>query len=614
MMKKNIDIHIKDSLVINRNIFLGFALIVLIMYTGFMDPINIPKMLVLFFLGIYSSIILIFNLKNNFEIVNNFEVLAILFFTLTLFISTLLSKNHFKAFFGETQRKNGFLSYFCLIVISLVLLIFYSKETLKIFDKFILLISITFIPYSCLQALNLDFISWSNPYNRVLGTAGNPNFAASILAILITLNFGKLIDRGQKYYSKIFRFLLIITALYSLLESQARQGLLLLVLAIAMFVMFYTSIYQRKFRLIISVFLVFIGLIAISGMLQIGPAAAFLYKDSVSVRGYYWRAAVQMFKANPWFGVGIDNYGDYFKQYREPNYSLSYGYDIGSSSAHNVYLQMFATGGIFVGLTYLLIVVAVLRISYHVFKFSNQSGKIQLAVLFTAWIQYQAQSLISIDNLTLAIWNWVLIGILIGMKQKMSVDLDNLNNVKIGKIANPKNMMTVNLTFSLIGLLAIYPISKFAQAESWMYTARSYYNPQTQDQAVKNTFINYARKVLNIPIADQSYKFFIGGGFLDYGYSDEGLKILKDLQRVNPRNQDVLTALAKYYEKQNNANNAIEYRLEIEKLDPWNAINLTQLGLDYKSIGKNDESKKVLQKILNFASGTKEAEYALANL
>ena len=90
-------------------------------------------------------------------------------------------------------------------------------------------------------------------------------------------------------------------------------------------------------------------------MLQVGPLERFLYKDSVSVRGYYWRAGIEMFNDNPLFGVGLDNYGSFFKEYREVGYPLKYGYSLTSTNAHNVFIQHFATGGIFVGTIYLIL-------------------------------------------------------------------------------------------------------------------------------------------------------------------------------------------------------------------------------------------------------------------
>ena len=95
-------------------------------------------------------------------------------------------------------------------------------------------------------------------------------------------------------------------------------------------------------------------------MLQIGPLAQYLYKDSVSVRGFYWRAGMKMFWENPLFGVGLDRYGAYFKEFREVNYPLRYGYEITSSNAHNTLIQIFATGGVMVGISYLCVLILIL--------------------------------------------------------------------------------------------------------------------------------------------------------------------------------------------------------------------------------------------------------------
>ena len=62
-----------------------------------------------------------------------------------------------------------------------------------------------------------------------------------------------------------------------------------------------------------------------------------------------------MFLSSPLTGIGIDRYGAYFKEFRETQYSLNYGFDLTSSNAHNVPIQLFATGGIFVGGFYILI-------------------------------------------------------------------------------------------------------------------------------------------------------------------------------------------------------------------------------------------------------------------
>ena len=45
------------------------------------------------------------------------------------------------------------------------------------------------IIYGFLQSNGKDFVKWDNPYNSIISTVGNPNFAAAVMAILATISF-----------------------------------------------------------------------------------------------------------------------------------------------------------------------------------------------------------------------------------------------------------------------------------------------------------------------------------------------------------------------------------------------------------------------------------------
>ena len=55
---------------------------------------------------------------------------------------------------------------------------------------------------------------------------------------------------------------------------------------------------------------------------------------------------------------------------------------------------------------------------------------------------------------------------------------------------------------------------------------------------------------------------------------------------------------------------AIEYRIAITELDPWNAANYLELGRYYKSQGAKEQSELMLNKILSFAAMHPIAEEA----
>ena len=151
-------------------------------------------------------------------------------------------------------------------------------------------------------------------------------------------------------------------------------------------------------------------------MLQIGPLSELLYKSSVSIRGFYWRAGFKMFFSDPLTGVGVDSYGDYFKEFRETQYSLNYGFDLTSTNAHNVPIQFFATGGIFVGISYILINIFILHSAFGAIKLASERNKPIIVTIFASWLAFQAQSIISIDNIGLTIWGWILGAALVGIK------------------------------------------------------------------------------------------------------------------------------------------------------------------------------------------------------
>ena len=156
------------------------------------------------------------------------------------------------------------------------------------------------------------------------------------------------------------------------------------------------------------------------GILQIGPLAEIIYKGSISVRGYYWRAGIKMFLNNPVFGVGFDRYGSNFKEYRDITYPLNYGFNLTSSNAHNTFIQFFATGGIFLGLAYLILNGYILKRAIFALKNFSGSNRLIVAGIFSAWVAFHAQSLVSIDNLGISIWGWVLGGSIIGLSVSAS--------------------------------------------------------------------------------------------------------------------------------------------------------------------------------------------------
>ena len=116
--------------------------------------------------------------------------------------------------------------------------------------------------------------------------------------------------------------------------------------------------YVKKKRIFFNLtFLSFFLLVilVILGMLNKGPIGHLIYKSSIEARYYYWQAAIRMFSSNWLSGVGLDSFGDYYPEFRTKEAVLWNSQP--TNSAHNIFLDYAANGGIFwFGLNFILLV------------------------------------------------------------------------------------------------------------------------------------------------------------------------------------------------------------------------------------------------------------------
>jgi hypothetical protein len=141
--------------------------------------------------------------------------------------------------------------------------------------------------------------------------------------------------------------------------------------------------------------------------------ASLLYKASVTYRGDYWRAGWKMTVEQPFFGVGLDSYGDWYRRARTLEATLRRGPEVTSNAAHNVLIDFSSNGGFPLVIIYLALMVLVVISAIKLLKRSKGFDP-ALAGLIAVWIAYQAQSIISLNQLGLAVWGWIISGLIIG--------------------------------------------------------------------------------------------------------------------------------------------------------------------------------------------------------
>ncbi len=513
-----------------QNIVLFCVLAMTLLVTPWMnlDPINLPKFLVL----AVSGFALLGNLAPYLNRLVKSEARLIVYFGLFFIVSLLIVfvvNGSFLQVYGSYGRNTGLLAYLSLVFILLAVV---SVANLKFVQKLVWALITTGIfnaVYGLIQWAGLDPVEWNNPYNPIVGTLGNPNFTSAHLGIVALASLSLLLGKA----STGMRFVLfanVLLSLFVIYQSDASQGLLI-------FGMGTTVIFYYRFVRGLKSFIGYgywmlvaaVSGLGVFGILNKGPLAGALYQDSVTYRGDYWRAGWKMTIENPLFGVGLDSYGDWYRFARTEAAALRRGPDVTSNSAHNVFLDISSNGGFLLLIAYLLILGLVIRSALRVLSKSIGFDAIGVG-LVTAWLAYLVQSIISINQLGLAIWGWALGGAIIGYD--LYRDRADAPRAKRAPGKRPEQVPASVVVTGAIGLvlgfaLSIWPVAKDVSFRSALQSG----DPAKIESAAEN-------------FPQITYYYIYGAQiFLDNKLEDKALEMAKKAIEINELDFNAYKAL-----------------------------------------------------------------------
>jgi hypothetical protein len=276
-------------------------------------------------------------------------------------------------------------------------------------------------------------------------------------------------------------------------------------------------------------------------LLRKSPWQSLIYEESVSYRGDFWRAAWRMTADKPVFGTGPGGFRDNYTRYRDQTAaSRPFVEDI-TDSAHNYFLDIASTGGVPLFLAYVLINILVLIKATRILN-QNRLTQYHLVVVIVCWIGFSIQSLISIENLGLNIWGWVLAGLIIGYK------LEDQPQVKLKDAGN------YFLSCSLI-LLALF------------LTGAHFKNDTNFRSAVEKSDIDRIKQsALNWP--QDTYRMNFASKILrENGFEIEGLEVVKKSIEINPSNVESWKELSRFNSITSNEKRIAEKNIKL--LDPF---------------------------------------------
>jgi O-antigen ligase len=552
-------------------LLVGGSLVTVFFWAPLVDPFNAPKSWILSVTAFWLLGWVGFNWKKfSTDMTLRIAGMMSAVYSLTLLAAFFSTDNTFIGFFGDYARRTGFLSYFSLTIFFLAGAYLFRLKQIAFFDRATLIVGFLIGIYGFLQHYSIDFIKWNNGYNSVLSSLGNPDFAAAAMAIFFVLNCGLVLNSRKKIWIRSFAGLNLLLLLVTIIFSQVRQGLLAGAFGAAIIALVWIHQRQKIVAYGLAGLSVVVGIGAVMGMLNMGPLVKYFYKVSVTYRGDYWRAGWRMFTSHPFFGVGLDRYGANYRFYRDATQVARRGPDVISNATHDVPLQLASTGGIFVLLAFLALTGFIGWRGIVALRRTSGVDQIVVATIVGAWAAYEAQSIISIDNLGIAIWGWILGGAVVGISV---VDVPQL-----ARAAKPGSALLQPIVSGLLGLTLFIVSILFFQAESAMRTAQNY-KPPTSGPTVA-IYQQYANKSLTYGIKDPHFKLLNAGMLAQSGAVATAEERLSELVKSDPHFYDAIQLLASFYEHTNRAASAIPYVKDLIALDPYNTTLIARLQKD----------------------------------
>jgi O-antigen ligase len=522
------------------------------------DPVNLPKLCLLVFFSFTAMGLLFSNFQFFKARENRTAILNVLVFLALLALVLIFDDRDFASkFYGNFGRNTGFIAYLSLTLLLLVSVASASRILLQRYVIAIVATAALLACYGFLQSNGKDFYQFESGYaSNVFGTFGNPNFQSAFMGIALatasTLAFYSRIRRSYKAGI----FILLALYLYNISVS-SQQGYLNFAAGLAAA----TIIFLFKSRKLILGWVALAissvgGFLILLGLFNSGPFAQIIYKGSLQARGFYWRAATTMILENPFFGVGMDGFGDAYLRARTSEIA-SVNVGISTDTAHSVPLDVGSNGGFLLLISYLAIIALVLISIFKILKRTSEFDVVFTAIV-AAWVAYQAQSLISINQLGLGVWGWSLSGLIIGYElssRPKSPVLTRKPNLSIKVTKEKISSIAVVLAFLTTSAGLGIAVPPYIAANNF-YRALQTGDPKIiQDSAYLKP--NDRMRYLYVARALQENKF-----------ESESISVLRDASKIYPDSIDLWRSWASIPSA--TPADVARANAEIKRLDPFN--------------------------------------------
>jgi O-antigen ligase len=597
-------------------ILYGGVFTTLAIWTNLEDPVNLPKMfvLILFAAGIFGlTAPAYFHARNLISKDQKITLVLIALFIFGLLGASLMTEVKYTAFFGEYHRNNGFFSYFAMAILMSASIFVFRTHNSKRYITFFSNTGLFLTAYGFLQGVGKDPISWVITYNPFITTLGNPNFTSAILGISGIAILYLALESDKNFPKAIYAIGLILTQ-YILYRSGSIQGLFGFAIGATIVITVKLWLVKRGYGLASAALTVVMAIPVALAVLNIGPLASKLYQGTLRNRMDYWNAAIGMFKDHPIAGIGIDRFGEYYRQYAVQNQVVQ---GQSTDNAHSVYLQIFSTGGLITGLPYLILILFVTIAGLRSIFRSSSSDRLRVATVFSIWVAMLAVNIVTIDNLGVAVWFWITAGVLVSLSfqsNEIKVDKEKVNKSKKSRkrleldTSSNVSVLTV-ISFSLVVLVLVTLIPIISNSNS-LFNLKKNIFPQTSQSQI-SAIVEASKRSDNNP----QQLIQLANLALSKNSPRESLSIINRINEIDSRSYYGTLFAAIVYEAISEPRKALKYREKLLIIDTWGTNNMLQVMRIYISLGDRAKAIVISDKISNYFPGSQaqiEADNLLA--
>jgi O-antigen ligase len=592
--------------ILSKNILLAGVFTSLALWPGFMEPFNFPKFCVL----LISSALILAKSFSQINWSNRKVELSLMNFALCAFIAffwirTIFNDDVYTGMFGSYGRYTGAITYTCWILIALQGSLL--KTPFEVYQVISYLFAATSIiyGYAILQAFGVDPLGWEKLYEGAFSTLGNPNFLSAYAAVILTTSYWLyLYSRSNNH--KIVSILFFGSSIFVLLKTSSLQGLILgcFGLLTMTIIKLYDSRNRIWIKLAISGFL--LGIVGLLGVLNFGPLKNLLFQESNIYRLDFWKTGIEMARNNPFLGVGVERYGANFRQFREVSQVFRSDPNQTSDSAHNLFIHVSSTGGIF--LAFLLVsifAIALWKALLHLKARENSIGFNLYLSLFTLIL---VQNQLSVDNLPLSTWQWIFLAMLLSeistKNHSKHVKRENVqSNIKM----KSNSMEAKRVVFGAVLIFVSFLILARPISAQVSMKENFYLQVRIEDQVAVNEKFRRFNEIIDL---EPSNIFLARLGanslYIDQAWS-QAAAIAKRGTEIDKIDYVSWWFLASSLEEMGNYRDAIVPRKQTIKLDRFNYFNYYLLCRNYKELGDKTNLNQCFSNLSRIAPNSREA-------